>query len=105
MGIRLSPPAEGGIQIDDVQVGRAFGGEAQGLLEGVGGVGDAALCLAARQADDFAAHEIDGGVEVHVGCHCRKLRSSRRPMSPLRSGWNCTPARLAEMTAETKGPP
>jgi len=79
---------EGGVEIDEVEPVRAgilpFFGEG----DGVGGIDGFFGGEAAAEADDFAAHEVDGGQEVHSVA--RKLRRRARPAAWLFSGWNWT---------------
>src|SRR5581483_6075523 len=53
--------------------------------------------------DDAAAGDVEAGDHALLD-HLRTFSSSRAPAAPLRSGWNCTPARGPRSTAATTGP-
>jgi hypothetical protein len=79
------------VEVDDVRPSGSGCGE---FLQGVGGsrrIGSDLVELALGEADDAAAHQVDGGIDDHA---LRNASRKRRPGAALFSGWNCAPHKL-----------
>jgi hypothetical protein len=91
------------VQIDDVQPARPHVPVAQHQLVWRKVIARFAIKIALQQAHTAPAANIDRWNEFH-GQSLRKFASRRAPTGPDRSGWNCTPRKLARPTTAAKPP-
>ena len=91
---------------------RTLGGKSVRDLEGVFGEDRLLGVVALTEADHFAVAEVDGRNDLQSGRYTlawtrclTKLSYSRRPISPLFSGWNCVATMLPRATTLAKRTP
>ena len=84
----------------DVEEDDLVGAEVGIALGELDGVADVAERLEANALDDAPGRDVEAGDQALLD-HRSTFSSRRAPAVPLRSGWNCTPARGPRSTAAT----
>ena len=95
---------EGAVEIDDVQIAEALGGERLRLRGRIAVEHGRARHVALLEPHREAFLEIDRGEQDH-GVHLRKFAISFSPSRWLFSGWNWVPTTVSRPTIAVTGPP